>query len=242
MYPTQMRRHRITRTLLIFFIVCQVVNFVFGAPVAAVREKLEGPIDADGTVPAALQKRVKPVPEWSTNKAGQTPSIPDRTEMDQLWQEMRIQGMFIDSPTPQYIPGRSSPTFSGSSTGSADSPMHPPLPVSPPPLTPSPPPPLPVSPPPRTPPPPPMSPLPLTSSTPAPPLIEEHLPPAWPLADKPSTTGHQPTPQQNSGPDLDVKLPPNPKPHPPAAEIPVDEFLDMLMKGLIKRTFPTPIL
>ena len=273
MYSTQMRRHKITRTLLIFFTVCELVTFLFGAPVA-VRKKLEGCIDSDGTVTAALQKRGNPVAEWSTNIASQTPSSPDRTEVDQLWEEMRKQGILIDSPAPLYIPGWSSPTFSDSSTGSTDSPTYPPLPMSPPPLTPPPPPPLPVSPPPLTPPPPPpppASPPPLTppppptlhvsppplTPPPGPPLpvdpppltpplppLEKYLPPALPLTtDKLSTTGHQPTLQQNLGPDLDVQIPPNPELHPPAAtKMEVDEFLDMLMKGLIKRTFPAPML
>jgi hypothetical protein len=113
-----MPRHEIvTRTLLILFIF---VNFVFGAPVGA-REKLEGGIDVDVTEDgtAALQKRVNPVDEGSTNMADQTTSSPDRTEVNRLWQEMKEQGMFIDSPTPLQIPGWSTPPFSeGSSTGS----------------------------------------------------------------------------------------------------------------------------
>jgi hypothetical protein len=96
-----MRWHRIvTQTLLIFFIVHhQVVNFVFGAPVAA-REKLEGCIDVDGTEDetAALQKRVNPVEEGSTNMAGQMPLSADRTEVDQLWQEMGEQSMLVEIP------------------------------------------------------------------------------------------------------------------------------------------------
>ena len=85
-----------------------------------------------------------------------------------------------------------------------------------------------------------MPPPPFTSP---PPLLEEHLPPTWSLTtDKPSTTGHQLTLQQNSGPFLDVQPPSNLEPHPAAAKISVDEFLDMLMKGLIKRTFPAPVL
>ena len=106
-----MRRHRIvTRTLLILFIVNQVVNSVFGVPVPA-RGKLEWRIDVDGTEDgtAALQTRVNPVEEGSTNMAGQKPLSPDRTEVDQLWQEMWEQGMLIYSPTPLHIPGWSSP-------------------------------------------------------------------------------------------------------------------------------------
>jgi hypothetical protein len=135
MYPIQMRRHKIvTRTLLILFIVNQVVNFVFGAPVAA-REKLERRID--GT--AALQKRLDPVEEGSTNMAGQTPPSPDKTEVDRLWQKMREQGMLIDSPTPLHIPGWSTLPFSkGSPTKSMGS-NSPPLTPFPPPTSPPPP-------------------------------------------------------------------------------------------------------
>jgi hypothetical protein len=192
-----------SRILLVLFIVSQVVN---GAPVAA-REKLKGRIGVDGT--AALQKRVNPVEEGSTNMAGQTPPSPDRTEVDRLWQEMGEHGVLIDSPTPLDIPGWSSPPFSKESpTESIGSNPTPPPPTSP------------------------------------PPLPEEHLAPAWLwTTDTPSTTGHQPTPQQNPGPDLDVHPPLNPEPHPPAvAEMPVDDFLDMLMEGNIKRTFMAPVL
>ena len=77
MYTTQIQRHKIIRILLILFIVTQVVSSVFGAPVA-VREKLEGRIDADvtedGTV--ELQKRVDAV-EQGSNMVGQTPPSPD---------------------------------------------------------------------------------------------------------------------------------------------------------------------
>ncbi|KAN0102418.1 hypothetical protein V8E52_011966, partial [Russula decolorans] len=81
------------------------------------------------------------------------------------------------------------------------------------------------------------------------PLPKDRLPPAWSLTtDTPSSTGHQPTPQQNLGPDLDVHPPPNLEPrtppnselHPPApAEMPIDDFLDMLMNG--KRKRPSPV-
>ena len=140
MYLTQMRRHKIVTRLLILFVVSQVVNFVFGAPVAA-RERLEGRIDVNGTADgtAALQKRVNPVEEGSTNMAGQTPPSPDRTEVDRLWQEMAEQGILIDSPTPLDIPGWSTPPFSeGSSTGLMGSnPTPPPPPTSPPPPPPT---------------------------------------------------------------------------------------------------------
>lgn len=224
------RRKIVTRTLLILFVInhWQIFNFVFGAPVAA-RERLEECIDMEGTEDgtAALQKRVNPVDEGSTNMAGQTPLSPDRTEVDQLWQELGEQGMLIDSPTPLNIPGWSTPLFSkGSSTESIGS--NPTPPPSPPP---------PSSPPPPTPPPP-------TSPPPSLTLPEERLPPASSLTtDTPSTTGHQPTPQQSPGPDLDVHPPPNPGPHPPAmAEMPINAFLEMLMEGKIKRTFPAPVL
>jgi hypothetical protein len=215
-----MRQHKmVTRILLVLFIVSQVVN---GAPVAA-REKLKGRIRVDVDVTedgtAALQKRVNPVEEGSTNMAGQTPPSPDRTEVDRLWQDMGEQGVLIDNPTPLDIPGWSTPPFiKGSPTESIGSnPTPPPPPTSPPPPTP------------------PMPPM---------PLPEEHLAPAWLwTTDRPSTTGHQPTPQQNPGPDLDVHLPLNPEPHPPAvAEMPIDDFLDMLMGGKIKRTFTAPVL
>jgi hypothetical protein len=77
MYATQMQRHKIIRILLILFIVSQVVSSVFGAPVA-VREKLEGCIDADVTEDGAvaLQKRVDAVEE-GPNMVGQTPPSPD---------------------------------------------------------------------------------------------------------------------------------------------------------------------
>ncbi|KAF8490457.1 hypothetical protein F5888DRAFT_1741418 [Russula emetica] len=218
------QRKLITRTLLILFIVNQVVDFAFGAPVA-VREKLEGCIDADVTEDgtATLQKRVNPVEEGSTNMAGQTPPSPDRTEVDQLWQGE--EDMLIDSPTPLHIPMYPPPL-------TPPPPLSPPPPMSPAPLTPPPP----LSPPPLTPPPPPTSPPPLTPPPPPttpPPLPEEHLPQAWPLTTK--TTSHQPTQQQSLGPDLDVH-PPNPEPRPPAAaEIPIGDFLDMLIKGKVKR-------
>lgn len=170
MYLTQMRRHKIV-TRLILFAVSQVVNFVFGAPVAA-QERLEGRIDVNRTADrtAALQKRVNPVEEGSTNMAGQTPPSPDRTEVGRLWQEMAEQGILIDSPTPLDIPGWSTPPFrEGSSTGLIGS--NP---------TPPPPPPPPTSPPPPTPPPP-------MSSRPPAPLSEERLPPASSLTiDTPS--------------------------------------------------------
>lgn len=317
-----MRQHKIVPwTLLILFFVSQ-VNFVFGVPVEA-RQKLEGYIDVDGKEGwvAALQRRIYPVEEGSSNMVGQTPPSPDWEEMDQLWQEMRDHGMLMDSPKPQDIPWWSSPPFSMESStesvGSSPSPPPPLLPHSPPPLTPSPPPPLPASPPPLTPsppPPPPHFPPPLTPSPPPPlpaspppltpspppplphypppltpspppplpaspppltpppppplpaspppltppppptspaivtlppPSPEEHLPPPWSLAtDTPSTTGHQLTLQQSSGPDLDMH-PPNPEPRPPAAAaMSINEFLDMLMKGpgRIKRTLPAPLL
>jgi hypothetical protein len=209
-----MRGHKIvTRTLLILFIVNQVVNFVFGAPVAA-REKLEGHIDVDVTEDgtAALQKRVNPVDKGSTNMVGQTPSSPDQTELDQLWKEISEQGnMFMDSPTPLHIPGWSTPPFSNESPtesmGSNSPHMSPSPPTSPPPS-----------------------------------LPEERLPPAWSLTtDTLSTTGHKTTPQQSSGPDLDVHPPPNPEPHPlTVAGMPIGESLEMLMKGLTKPLQPPP--
>jgi hypothetical protein len=220
-----MRQHKIvTRTLLILFIVSQVVDFVFGAPVAA-REKLEGRIDVDVTEDgtAALQKRVNPMDEWSTNIPGQpeAPSSPDTTELDQLWRNI-AEDMLVDNPTRLQIPGWSTPPFrEGSSTGSNSGPSSP-LPEEGTPLS--------------------------SGSNPSPhsppmTLPEEHLPPARTLTiDTPSTTVHQPTPQQSLGPDSDVHPPPNLEPHPPAAdEMPTDAFLDMLMKGKIKRTFPAPV-
>ena len=195
---TQMRRHKaITQTILILFIVSQAANFVSGAP-GAVREKLKGRVDPDGPVDGTtgLKKRVYPTEEGSTNMAGQTPPSPDRTEVDQLWQEIREPGMLVDTPTPLNIPGWSTSPFSETaSTGSS--------------LTP----------------------------TPPTPLPEEHIPPAPSLtADTLSTTGHHPTLQQSSGPVLDVHPPPNTEPHPPVvAEMPIDNFLDMLMTGRTQR-------
>ena len=110
-----MRRHKIvTRALVILFIV---VNFVFCAPVAA-REKPEEVVDVDVAEDrtAVLQKRVNPVDEASTNMADQSPSIPDKTEADQLWKKMREQGMPIDSSTPLHTRGWSTPPFSEDSS------------------------------------------------------------------------------------------------------------------------------
>jgi hypothetical protein len=238
MYPTQMPRHKIvTRTLLILFFVNQAANFVFGAPVAA-REKLEWRVNVDvadgGT--AALQKRVNPVGEWSTDMASQTPSSPDLIELGQLWQEMKELGILIDNPTPPHIPAWSTPPFSkGSLTESMGSspPPPPPLPASPPPLTPPPPPPPPASPPPLTPPPPPASPPPPLPASPPPPT------PPLPLAPPSPLTPPPPPPHPASLPPLTPSPPPNPvqpplnpEPHPPAAaETSIDDFLDMLMKG-----------
>jgi hypothetical protein len=238
-----MRRHKIvTWSLFILFIVDQVVNFVFGAPVPTARKKLEGHIDMDGTEDgtAALQKRVNPMDEGSTNMAGETPPSPDKTEVDQLWQEMRKQGILIDSPTPLHIPGWSTPPYSqGSSTGSIDGPLL----VSPE-----------------------GTPLGPVAHNPSPPLHPMPLPEDRPplasslTTDTLSTTGHQPTPQQNLqpaqtlqqslGPDSDTYLPPNtlqPEPNlephpPPAVEVPIDDFLEMLMEGKIKRTYSAPVL
>lgn len=213
--PHKLRRHKIvTRTLLILFIV---VNFAFGAPVAA-PEKLEGGIDVDVTEDgtAALQKRVNPVDEGSTNMAGQTPSSPDRTEVDQLWQETRKQGIPIDSPTPPQTPGWSTLSFGEeSSTGSNSRPLSPE----------------------RSPPGSIVSNLLPLSHTPPP---KELLPQALSLTtDTLLTTDHKSTPKQSSGPGLGVHPPQDPKPRPPAAaEMPVDEFLDMLMNGKTKPPNP----
>jgi hypothetical protein len=57
---------------------------VFGVPVEA-RQKLEGYIDVDGEEGwvAALQRRMYPVEEGSSNMAvGQTPPSPDLEKMD----------------------------------------------------------------------------------------------------------------------------------------------------------------
>ena len=78
----------------------------------------------------------------------------------------------------------------------------------------------------------------------SPPLLpEERLQPASSLTiDGSSTSSHQLTPQQNSRPDSDVHLPPNPEPHSSAAaEVSIDEVVDMLKKLKIKRTLPAPV-
>ncbi|KAI0281263.1 hypothetical protein BGY98DRAFT_227792 [Russula aff. rugulosa BPL654] len=102
MYPIQTQQHKIIRILLILFIINQVANFAFGAPVA-VREKLEGCIDADGTDDGTLtlQKRVNPVEKGSMNMAGQTPPGSDRTEADRLWEGMGQLGTDLK---PRHIP------------------------------------------------------------------------------------------------------------------------------------------
>ena len=273
MRPTQMGRHKIIRIILVLFMLNQVVDFVFGAPVA-VREKL-GPINADETDDgrAVSQRRVN-VEEGSTNMAGQTRLS---SEANRIWQEMAQLSMDLE---PRRIPP----------PRPEDNPTPPPLPRPP------------------TPPPPTLFPpfrpfRPVVLSAPVPPIRAHFplspyppltIPPTTPppLAEgrlqsasssaahnpSPSTTGHQLTPQQNPGPDLDVHPPlnpeprpipnsgqpspnqephplPNPEPHsPPNPEQPrpnpgphpstsgeVDEVLDMLKNGRIKRTFPAPV-
>ena len=280
MYPTQMRRQKIVRILLILFIVNHIANFVVGAPVAA-QEKLDGPIDVDGTEDwkAALQKQMD---EGSKNIPGQTfPSL--------------------DNLKTEALPSKN---LHWSSKGSTDSNLLPRMPPSssPPTTPPTPPPPSSPTPQPpaslydRLPPPrtlPPYHPVPhlplysygygspppyrlvrpsdfapfvarpfrpsdfVPSARPLrpsdfdppsrPPIPYSHLPPAFSppppasslITDNPWTTGHQPTPKQDSGPDLGVQPPPNPVPHPSeAAEIPIDKFSDLLKKAKLRRTLP----
>ena len=61
MYPTQMRRHKITRILLILFIVNQLVNFVIGVPVAA-QENLERRVNAPPPPPPPPPPPMPPKP------------------------------------------------------------------------------------------------------------------------------------------------------------------------------------
>ena len=290
MYPTQIQRHKIIRILLILFILNQVVNFVFGVPVA-VQEKLDG--TEDGT--ATLQRRVNV--EGSTN-IDQTPPKSDGTETDQSRQLpvgtnlrprrippdlTRLPGSNGGPPPPPPPPP---PPTTGPRTPRIRPvrpygpflpyrpysflPTDPRLPVGPnSPLRPSglrPSGPVRIVSPTR-----PYFPLPLyhpslpfaLPSSP-PPLRGARLQPSTSLfTGNPSTTGHQLTPQQNSGSDSDVhplsnqqpppnqephSLPnleeplPNAGPHPSTSgEAPIDEVLGMLKIGKIKRTLPAPV-
>jgi hypothetical protein len=212
MYPTQMRRHKIIRILLILFIVNQVVNFVFGAPV---REKLEGCIDADGT--AALQKRVNMEEVTRTSPdSGRTPAtLPVRPYSHVLpYRPYSILTTNPRIPVRPYTPARPYTPVC---------PNNPVRPNSPGPIR------IlrlvrPVRPyfllyrPPR-----PEGRLQLPSS-----LTTNNLNPEQP---PPNQEPHsQPNPEQ---------LPPNPGPHPSTSgEAPIDDVLDMLKNTKIKRTFP----
>ena len=285
MYSTQMRWQKIIRVLLIIFIVNQLVNFAFGAPMA-VREKLEKCIDADRTEDgtAALQERVN-IEEGLTNLAGQTPKSSDRTETDRFWQLLR----------PRRIPAATFPNSDPTSLTPrlfpmpppGDPPKHPIPPVFRPPLLPNhyrpyhpnrpnrPKPPYGI----------------VLANNPRKPLHPfyrlisfalPYLPPSWLHTTSPPsipeerlqaglslaignslTTGHQLSPQQSAGPDLDVpppslepqplpnpeqpllnqeKPPPSQGPHPSTSgETAIDEVLDTLKNTKIKRTFPAPV-
>ena len=200
-----------------WIVILSIVNFALGAP-AAVRERLEMPVDVDvaegGT--ATSQKRYDPLDDWSTTNSADRPHAPPNptpSEMERLWEDSEIAEQDLDlfcsesprecfgstesvgSNRPSYAPSNpGSPT--GSHPGSTGGSPLPPLP----------------------------HPGPSEDRSPSPPGFSVN-------PDTLSSTGHQPTPPQSptgSSPGSSEDRSPSPPGGP-------DEFLDDLLKGKIKR-------